>query len=76
MDQDKEEARDMAKLTRTSTPGIYRRHKMDAAEQCDCNYVVARRHRGRQHKETFRTLDEARGRRPGRARATAIRVEG
>lgn len=51
----------MAKLTKTSTPGIFRRHKMGCGGgRCDCAYVVMWRHRGRQHKETFRTLAEAR----------------
>lgn len=51
----------MAKLTKTSTPGIFRRHKKDCGGgRCDCAYVVMWRHRGRQHKETFRTLAEAR----------------
>ncbi len=51
----------MAKLTKTSTPGIFRRHKKDCGGgRCDCAYVVMWRHRGKQHKETFRTLAEAR----------------
>jgi len=55
----------MAKLTKTSTPGIYRRHvqgcpNMSGRGRCDCNYAVARRHRGRQRLETYRTFDEAR----------------
>jgi integrase len=51
----------MAKLTKTSTSGIFRRHKKDCGGgRCDCAYVVMWRHRGRQHKETFRTLAEAR----------------
>ncbi len=55
----------MAKLTKTSTPGIYRRHvqgcsNMSGKGRCDCNYAVARRHRGRQRLETYRTFDEAR----------------
>jgi integrase len=51
----------MAKLTKTSTPGIFRRHKKDCGGgRCDCAYVVMWRHRGRQHKETFRMLAEAR----------------
>jgi integrase len=51
----------MAKLTKTSTPGIFRRHmKGCGGGRCDCAYVVAWRHRGKQHKETFRTLAEAR----------------
>jgi len=55
----------MAKLTKTSTPGIYRRHvqgcpNVSGKGRCDCNYTVARRHRGRQRLETYRTFDEAR----------------
>jgi integrase len=51
----------MPKLTKTNTPGIYRRHKKDCGGgRCDCAYVVVWRHRGKQHKETFRTLAEAR----------------
>ncbi len=51
----------MAKLTKTSTPGIFRRHtKGCGGGRCDCAYVVVWRHRGKQHKETFRTLAEAR----------------
>lgn len=55
----------MAKLIKTSTPGIFRRHvtgcpNMDGKGRCDCAYVVVWRHRGKQHKETFRTLAEAR----------------
>lgn len=51
----------MGKLTKTSTQGIFRRHKKDCGGgRCDCAYVVMWRHRGRQHKETFRTLAEAR----------------
>ncbi|HEY2055863.1 MAG TPA: site-specific integrase [Solirubrobacterales bacterium] len=51
----------MAKLTKTSTPGIFRRHtKGCGGGRCDCAYVVVWRHRGKQHKETCRTLAEAR----------------
>ena len=52
-----------AKLEQTSTPGIYRRHVKgcDGGRRCECPYVVVWRHRGRQHKATFRTLAEARG---------------
>lgn len=51
----------MAKLTKTSTPGIFRRHTKDCGGgRCDCSYVVVWRHRNKQHKETFRTLAEAR----------------
>jgi integrase len=51
----------MAKLTKTSTPGIYRRHtKGCTGGRCTCSYVVVWRHRGRQETETFRTMAEAR----------------
>src|SRR5947207_13542392 len=51
-----------AKLETTSTPGIFRRHVRgcDRNGRCDCSYVIVWRHRGRQHKETFRTFAEAR----------------
>ena len=51
-----------APMDKTRHPGIYRRHVKDRSreERCDCSYVVVWRHRGRQHKETFRTLAEAR----------------
>ena len=41
----------MAAMETTWTPGIFKRGS---------RYVVVWRHRGRQHKETFRTLEEAR----------------
>jgi integrase len=51
----------MPKLTKTSTPGIFRRHVANCAGgRCDCSYVVVWRHRGKQHKETRRTFGEAR----------------
>jgi len=51
----------MSKLTKTNTPGIYRRHsKGCSGGRCDCSYVVVWRHRGKQETETFRTLGEAR----------------
>ncbi len=55
----------MATLTKTSMPGIYRRHvkgcpNVEGKGRCDCNYAVPRRHRGRQRMETYRTFDEAR----------------
>src|SRR4051794_37537696 len=51
-----------AKLETTNTPGIFRRHikGCDRRGRCDCSYVIVWRHRGCQHKETFRTLAEAR----------------
>lgn len=52
----------MAKLTKTSTPGIFRRHVAgcEGEGRCECSYVVVWRHRGKQHKQTFRTAAEAR----------------
>ena len=50
-----------AKLTKTTHPGIFRRHAKDCTGgRCDCAYVVVWRHRGKQHKATYRTLTEAR----------------
>jgi integrase len=51
-----------AKLEKTDTPGIFRRHVKGCPRRarCDCNYVVVWRHRGRQHTETYRTYAEAR----------------
>ena len=48
----------MAKLTKTSTPGIYRRHaaSCNRSGRCDCAYVVV--HDGKSG--TFGTLEEAR----------------
>ena len=58
----------MAKLTKTTTPGIFRRHVKgcEGEGRCSCSYVVVWRHRGRQHKETFRTANEARKAKGGR----------
>ena len=52
----------MAKLTKTSTPGIFRRHVTgcESSRRCECPYVVVWRYRGRQATETFRTYAEAR----------------
>jgi integrase len=58
----------MAKLVKTNAPGIFRRplkgcdrHKPGSeGGRCDCPYVVTWWHRGKQHKETFRTFAEAR----------------
>jgi integrase len=55
----------MAKLTKTSIPGIYRRHvqgcpNVSGKGRCQCKYAVSRRHRGRQRFETYRTFEEAR----------------
>jgi Phage integrase family len=51
-----------AKLEKTATPGIFRRHAKGCARngRCDCAYVIVWRHRGRQHTETHRTFAEAR----------------
>jgi integrase len=52
----------MTQLARTSTPGIYRVHgsRCDGTGRCNCPYVITWRHRGRQHKETCRSFNEAR----------------
>ncbi len=52
----------MTQLARTSSPGIYRAHgkRCNGTGRCDCPYVIMWRHRGRQHKETCRTFNEAR----------------
>jgi integrase len=58
----------MARMERTSTPGIYRRGD---------RYVVVWRHRGKQRKEFFRTLAEAReakGRRQSGERRPVSRI--
>jgi integrase len=66
-----------AKLTKTNTPGIFRRHVSGCAGgRCDCAYVVVWRHRGRQHKATFRTMAgarEAKGRKDAGERRPASR---
>src|SRR5262245_16659230 len=56
------------RLTKTKTPGIYKRGN---------RYVVVWRYKGRQHKEYFESLEEAReakGRRMGRERRKPTRV--
>jgi integrase len=58
----------MSKLTRTATPGIFRRHRKGCNRRpnCGCRYAVVWRHRGRQSMQTFDTLGaarEAKGRR-------------
>jgi integrase len=52
----------MTQLAKTSSPGIYRAHgnKCEGTGRCDCPYVIVWRHRGRQHKETCHTFNEAR----------------
>ena len=52
----------MAKLGKTGTPGIFRRHKKGCGRRgrCNCPYVIVWLHRGRQRTETFRTYGEAR----------------
>jgi integrase len=51
-----------AKLTKSKTPGVYRRHASDCLRRgrCECSYVVVWRYRGKQYTDTFRTLTEAR----------------
>lgn len=70
----------MAKLTKTKTPGIYRRHVKECSGKgrCDCSYVLIWEHRGKQHTETFRTAAEAReaqGTRKAGERRPASKVE-
>ena len=61
-----------AKLERTNTPGIFRRHVKDCGGgRCECSYAVVWRVHGRQHKETFRTLAEAREGKRNRESAVA-----
>jgi len=52
-------------LTKTDTPGIFRRHATGCKKKsrCSCPYVVIWRHRGKQHKETCATFQEAREKR-------------
>lgn len=52
----------MAKLEKTNTPGVFRRHAKgcERSGRCDCSYVVVWRHRGRQHTDTYSTYAEAR----------------
>ncbi len=54
-------AKDKSPLTKTSTPGIFRRHGWGCKEprRCKCPYVVLWRHRGGQQKETCATFKEA-----------------
>lgn len=55
-------------LTKTKTPGIFRRHATGCRKKgrCGCPYVVIWRHRGRQHKETCATFQEACERKAGK----------
>lgn len=55
----------MADLEKTGTPGIYRRHRKDcdSRDRCKCPWVITWRHRGKQHKETCHSFNEARKRR-------------
>lgn len=54
----------MPDLVKTSTPGIYRRHRKGcgATGRCDCPWVIAGRSGGRQFKETCSSFNEARER--------------
>jgi integrase len=54
----------MTKLTKTSLPGVYRRHVKgcDGSARCQCSYVVVSEHRGKQTTETVATFAEARER--------------
>jgi len=51
-----------AKLEKTNTAGVFRRHAADCERggRCGCAYVTTWRAHGRQHTETHRTLAEAR----------------
>ena len=51
-----------AKLERTGTPGVFRRHVKGCtrSDRCGCPYVTTWRAQGRQHTETHRTMAEAR----------------
>ena len=48
----------MAKLSKTSKPGIFRRHVKECSGKgrCDCPYVIVWRSLGRQYTETHRTM--------------------
>ncbi len=52
----------MAKLTKTRTPGVFRRHVKgcDGRGRCECSYVVIWRHQGKQSTETFPSFELAR----------------
>lgn len=54
----------MPDLVKTSTPGIYRRHRKGcgATGRCECPWVIAGRSGGRQFKETCNSFNEARER--------------
>lgn len=72
----------MAKLIKTSKPGIFRAHRKGCVGEgrCDCPYTVVTRHRGKQVKTTVATFGEARelkGRKDsGESRPSAkVRVE-
>jgi integrase len=54
----------MAKLTKTSLPGVYRRHVKgcNGTGRCSCPYVIVSEHRGKQTTETVATFGEARER--------------
>lgn len=54
----------MAKLKKTSLPGVYRRHVKgcNGKGRCNCPYVIVSEHRGRQTTETVATFGEARER--------------
>jgi len=54
----------MAKLAKTSIPGVYRRHRVvcSGKGRCQCPYVVFSEHRGKQTTETVATFAEARER--------------
>jgi integrase len=52
----------MPRLSKTSTPGVFRRHVKgcNGEGRCECSYAVIWRHRSKQSMETFGTFAEAR----------------
>jgi integrase len=52
----------MAGLSKTDTPGVFRRHVKGCSgdKRCKCSYVVLWRHRGRQQSESCDSFQEAR----------------
>ena len=54
--------RDARKLERTTVPGVYRRHAENCKRPrvCGCPYVVVWKAGGKQHKQMFAKMEEAR----------------
>jgi integrase len=48
----------MAKLSKTSKPGVFRRHNQGCSRKgrCECSYMIVWRSLGRQYTETHRTM--------------------